>query len=70
MECTIRNFIEGCILDAHPMSVVFGGLILLGCLGILSLCLGAILAPPLGYYEETRKKKEQTEHKEQKNAAV
>jgi len=51
MNCTIRNFIDGCILDAHPLAALFAMAVALIPLGILSICIGAIIAPPMSYFE-------------------
>jgi hypothetical protein len=60
MNCTIRNFIDGCILDAHPLAVLLSVTIALGVLAILSLCIAAFVAPPMSYFElkEMKKQKE------------
>ena len=57
MNCTIRNFIDGCILDAHPLAALFAVAVALIPLGIISICIGAIIAPPMGYFEIKEMKK-------------
>ena len=67
IECTIRNFIDGCILNAHPLAALFGVAISLIPLAILTLCIGAIIAPPMSYFEmrDMKKQKEQGGNKDE-----
>jgi hypothetical protein len=58
MNCTIRNFIDGCILDAHPLMALFSIVIVLAVLGCLYLCVEPLVNPPKWDYEEERKRKE------------
>lgn len=54
-DCTVSNFVQGCILDAHPLYVVFGALVfcllLLAC-GVAIAC--AICAPLDAHWEKDR----------------
>lgn len=38
MECTIRDFIEGCILDSHPMALLGAVVATLAVCGLLYCC--------------------------------
>ena len=53
--CTVRNFVDGCILDAHPLGILFGTAVSFVPIAIFIFCISILFVPPLAYGEQKKK---------------
>lgn len=55
MSCTVGNFWEGCIIDAHPGAVFFGAIVVFVVLLLLTLTTCGILSDLYHWFRKKEK---------------